>query len=432
MSVPNSNAKKSPPPPLPPPRYIETVGRDGKELVHRPFEGENASPGSGSGSGSIRSGSSLLGGSANPAKQYTGPQKRVDLEIGTNKGGKESAGGDKEVRVPDMGAVMDYNNNLRGERNLGQRSHERSSAAYDKRILAEFTNQPTAISSEQEPSSPKSFKDFGSPLWPLRRRSDAAAAADSPRWPSSALSPSFHNLHSPLSDSDPEWRAGSRPPTSSHSNHPNNPSEHPLNSPRSIQEPNMSLDHQSAIADESHLSELNINDKRPLNADEQKNGQKRRAHSPSTVSIDPNLRNQEDGVRRDHPQVARVQNQEPPSLASSASSNMQSGSYQSSYGFTPGSSATSYSSQQPPSSLSQAQQQTGQQQAAPVGLPDNPKDATNGAALPPAPQQSHQQMGPPPIHSRTISTGIARPPGVFICECCPKKPKKFEKEEELR
>ena len=104
MSVPNSNTKKSPPPPLPPPRYLEPVGGEGQELVHRPLERDNAS----NGSGSIRSGSSLLGGSSGSARQYTGPQKNVDLSMGSPTGGSRGEGGDKDQPMPDLGAVMEY------------------------------------------------------------------------------------------------------------------------------------------------------------------------------------------------------------------------------------------------------------------------------------------------------------------------------------
>ena len=320
---------------------------------------------------------------------------------------------------------------MQGENKLGQRSNERSSAAYDKQVLARIGGPSTpprsagalsssgaATTEHDQPSSPKSFRDFGGPLRPLsmtdHRRSDAA---ESPRWPPSALSPSFQNIQSPLSESsDHERRTWSR----SGPSHPQNSAEGQMRSPREGPCLSMSGEPDLTSADDSHLSELNITDKRPLSADDTKIGQKRRAQSPPSATIDPSLRSQEDSQRRENPQVARLQGQEPGSLASSASSAMQTGSYPSSFAFSAGSSATSYSSQRPPSSQPPQRQD---------GTPATPQETSNGQ---PTQQPQQSPMGPPLSHSRAPSSGIARPPGVFICECCPKKPKKFDNEDELR
>ena len=103
MSVPRSNIRKSPPPPLPPPRFLGSFHNDAQELVHRPLEGDNVS----AGSGSVRSGSSLLGGSSGCAKQYTGPQKKVDMSMGSPKPGGSSEG-ELDKKVLDLGAVAEY------------------------------------------------------------------------------------------------------------------------------------------------------------------------------------------------------------------------------------------------------------------------------------------------------------------------------------
>ena len=63
------------------------------------------------GSASIKSGSSLLGGSSGSAKQYTGPQKNVDFGIGSSGGDgtrSDSENPQGEQRMPDLGAVMEY------------------------------------------------------------------------------------------------------------------------------------------------------------------------------------------------------------------------------------------------------------------------------------------------------------------------------------
>ena len=111
MTVPNTQTKKSPPPPLPPPRYVETKTTNA-ELVHRPVESDHGSLGS----ASIKSGSSLLGGSSGSAKQYTGPQRDVDLSLTspTGEGGEGESGSgagegaESEPKVLDLDAVVEY------------------------------------------------------------------------------------------------------------------------------------------------------------------------------------------------------------------------------------------------------------------------------------------------------------------------------------
>ena len=317
---------------------------------------------------------------------------------------------------------------LEGEKHLGQRSNERSSVAYDKQVLARIGGPSTpprsagALSSsgagEADPSSPKSFGDFQGALQPLSASDRRSDAAESPRFPTSAsaLSPNFPNLQSPLSESDSRRRSWSRPGP-----HPNkNSMEEQIRSPQDENIQAFPNEPEPSVGDESHLSELNINDKRPHSTDEPMTGSKRRAQSPPSSTIDPSLRSTEDMTRRDNPQVARLQGHESGSLASSASSALQNGSYPSSYAFSAGSSATSYSSQRPTSS-SQFQQR-------PDATPATPQEPQTPSSAQPV----QSPMGPPASHRRTGSTGIARPPGVFICECCPKKPRKFDNEEELR
>ncbi|KAB8542130.1 hypothetical protein FH972_025593 [Carpinus fangiana] len=164
-----------------------------------------------------------------------------------------------------------------------------------------------------------------------------------------------------------------------------------------------------------------------------KTGQKRRAMSPpSEAVLDPTLRTNDDwqrprsGEERHDTQGSRLHPQN--ASSASAASSLPQNSYSSSYGVSLASSATSYSSERLaagsyPSHNGQIDSHVQQQQA---------YDAQqNMSQTPPAPANNG---GPPPIpHRRQTSTpGALRPSGLWICDCCPKKPKKFENEQELR
>lgn len=86
-------------------------------MVHRPVEAQSA----GAGSGSIKSNSSLCGGSAGSAKQYIGPQKIIDMSRGVvsskSAGGNGSTGGEgveksdygqADSKMPDLEQLVEY------------------------------------------------------------------------------------------------------------------------------------------------------------------------------------------------------------------------------------------------------------------------------------------------------------------------------------
>lgn len=112
MSIRESNPK-SPPPPLPPPRYIQGLGDAGADSgwhsVNRSNEGDSASA-------PVKSGSSLLGGQPRSGpKSYTGYKKNIDFGAPSiasiNKDDQTLEGTDasqSDQRVPDLAALLEY------------------------------------------------------------------------------------------------------------------------------------------------------------------------------------------------------------------------------------------------------------------------------------------------------------------------------------
>lgn len=202
------------------------------------------------------------------------------------------------------------------------------------------------------------------------------------------------------------------------------------------------------------MRDLNINDRNSEEYQAGKAGQKRRASSPpseagredrptpaaggSNANDLYHRRSAQMLVSRNSP-VSRFQVAHG-SLSSASSLSQRTASFASSYGFSAASSVTSYGGEQrlSPSALSPAEAELG---------PVSPYAASR--SLNPSPRGSlsrqHHQRGlseneHPQL--RKMSTDSMLPsrqgsvsnrlPGAYICECCPKKPKKFDSEEELR
>lgn len=200
------------------------------------------------------------------------------------------------------------------------------------------------------------------------------------------------------------------------------------------------------------MRDLKINDRSP-GAEEYHpaGGLKRRASSPPSDAAREDRptgnsgsdlyhrRSQQMLVNRNSP-VSRFHANNNNSLSSASSfGGQRTGSYGSSYGLSMASTATSYNERLSPGALSPSAE-------AELG-PTSPFVAANRAGQPahnPSPRgsvsrASHQQMEPP--HNRKMSSdslihsrhnSVSKMSGLYICECCPKKPKKFESEEELR
>lgn len=208
--------------------------------------------------------------------------------------------------------------------------------------------------------------------------------------------------------------------------------------------------------EESGMRDLNINDRSPPGSEEYqtgpKGGLKRRASSPPseaaredrpTASGNTDLYHRRSAqmlVSRNSP-VSRFHVNQGSLSSVNSSLSQRTASFASSYGFSAASSMTSYSGDQrlSPSALSPPAE-------AELG-PVSPYAASR--SLNPSPRGSlsrpHHQRGlSENEHSqiRKMSTDsilqsrqnsvTSRLPGAYICECCPKKPKKFDSEEELR
>lgn len=316
---------------------------------------------------------------------------------------------------------------------MGKLSNNDSSSAYDKQVLSRIggpRTPPRSAGGADQPGTPNPFTQLNGQRRPLTLPDRRPSEGEGHRWapnPGSAtqpFSPGLPSLKSPMSEHPPSDR---NPRRTSHSFADGRSQSQQQQPPY---EQNMFADHEEAVDDSADAS---IKAERsPVNGNA-KAGQKRRAESPPSETIDPNLRgghnnsNGEWSQRQPpsserHSQAARLHDGQ---QAASLSSNVSSlpshvGSYASSYGLSnPGTAATSYSSDRP--SPSSYQQQTASGAMHP---PSNPHQ----------PQLLSQQApnAAPPMPPRQMGSGMIRPPGVFICECCPKKPKKFESEQDLR
>lgn len=326
---------------------------------------------------------------------------------------------------------------------MGTRFNERSSQAYDKQVLSRIGGPHTpprsagghiiAGTNEELIGTPStSFKHASDQLRPLslpERRT--SSEVDTPRWGSgpgsaSALSPTLQALVSPMSDHLPDPK-----PT------------HKDNGSYSAQDGRSRSDRETYdqvmfgenehTGDDPSVHDLNIHDKSPTMLEASRAGLKRRAESPPSETIDPNLRTggntdwqtRAQGTSERHPQAARLQETQPGSLSSTASAISSNGSYASSYAMSLASTATSYSSP----GLFQHQEMK------PPSLPlqQQPQPPQPGQmAQPPPPMHLQSNRAPPIPHRRQAISGMMRPPNVWICDCCPKKPKKFDSEDELR
>jgi hypothetical protein len=166
------------------------------------------------------------------------------------------------------------------------------------------------------------------------------------------------------------------------------------------------------------MQQLNIQSQSPGDLEDYKTGQKRRAQSPPTdAHVDPRLPQYRPSQAPEHRLSQAPRFQAPSSLSSAASSVPPSASYPSSYQLSNPSSATSYNSEQ----------------LSPAGYgPDGFVARASGGMPPPPPSNLSTAAPRIPQHGRQQSSSASRPPGLWICDCCPKKPKKFDSEDELR
>lgn len=219
--------------------------------------------------------------------------------------------------------------------------------------------------------------------------------------------------------------------------------------------------------EEGQMKELNINDRSPSVSDDYhlaaKAGIKRRASSPhresarderSSVSSAPG--GSDLYTRRSMQQLpsrnSSVSKYMPNhgSISSASSYGPRNGSMASSYGLSVASSATSYTSGRvSPGALSPAIDPELGGILYASSKPPNPSPGPSAGI--PAPQplgqestldtgahtsvenvQHSRQSGTSSTPTNSIPNGIPNAQGMLMCECCPKKPKKFNTQEDLR
>ncbi|KAF2692248.1 hypothetical protein K458DRAFT_286807 [Lentithecium fluviatile CBS 122367] len=463
MAIPRAR-DDAPPPPLPPPRHIGEELSGGHDIGWH--FGNISSNGAGFSSqlASVKPGSSLLGGAAGPqgyphdrsrAKAYTAREPSNASSLDDMSSAESLEHSDEDRSGKPRPTLANYR--FTSERQLGQKALETSSHAYDKQLLSKIggPNTPTRTTAPQLPSSAQdtssnlhaSFNKLNGQLKPLSVPERLQPSIDSPvsRWGG------YTGYRSPVFDpgsADPHQRrfgSFSTPSTLDET-----ASQH-----RGSYDHSIFSDSEFGM-EEAGMRDLNINDRSPSISEEYQTGPKgsglkRRASSPPSEAAREDRptgggntdlyhrRSAQRLVSRDSP-ASRFPGTQG-SLSSLSSLSQRTASSASSWGFSAASSMSSYGGPQrlSPSALSPS--------ADADPCPVSPY-ATSGS-LNPSPRGSlsrpHHQRGPSEsdypqirkmstdsvLHSRQNSVA-GRIAGGYICECCPKKPKKFDSEEELR
>lgn len=185
------------------------------------------------------------------------------------------------------------------------------------------------------------------------------------------------------------------------------------------------------------MAELSLQD-RNIADDYQhtKTGQKRRANSPPPPPTNPSLSPSSQALAWEHSlqrgmmELTGARMPPPPrhQQASSGMSSVASSTIPQSYmssNFSlsqPSTAATSYSDHFVP----------GMYQGTPESAPPQGSVSQYHAAQPSSPSHLAQNMGAPPIPQRKSGNHVLRVSGLWMCECCPKKPRKFDTEHDLR
>lgn len=332
---------------------------------------------------------------------------------------------------------------------MGQKTLERSSQAYDKQLLSRIGGSRAPQPRADNPNTGSLGEDTTTglqtpsqkakgPLRPLavpERRHSEMDGRGSPRAPA-AWAPSTPGSAPPTSVASPRL-SGLRSPLHEHTQ----PQQ---------QRPASRMDDTAPIpgrliqrdsCDHGNLSEHDYVAHSPAmqltqavspagsdDYQQSRTGQKRRAQSPpADSSLDPRLPagvNAADAWQRRQLQTVAGRNLQPParfqtpsSLSSNGSANALNASFPSSYAMSNPSSATQYSADRSPPNSFQIGDLTNMNNTQTMMSAPAPPDATTA----------------PPIPTRrSTNPNMQRAPGLWICDCCPKKPKKFESEDELR
>ncbi|CAK1362941.1 hypothetical protein CB0940_04914 [Cercospora beticola] len=471
MAIPRAQEQHVPPP-LPPPSFLSiSPNHDpGWQWGNDPNGSDFGRP------ASVKPGSSLLGGA--PARTFGGRAEKENdaayhhhidwarrgssistATTSTVTGNINDMAESGSLTPSDDGSMSRPTSNYRlhGERHLEQRTLEASSNTYDKQLLSRIggpngppTPKRTSLSyssgNAQETAQlahAESERRNSQLLRPLSmpERQQQQSSLDSPassRWPSSgAVSPGFTGF----------WPEGG--PTE-HSRF--QPSRHSsITFEDSISQRgsyDASMYAQEDFVEDSHMRDLHIQDRLDRSPGSDARGQKRRASSPprdlsreDRSSVSSASTHSEAAQRRNlfhQPRISPISRLHPnnSSISSASSYGPRHGSLGSSLGglSIPSTAATSYSSGRiSPGGLSPAFDPTDSRFSAQFkGLSPN-----SAIAAPHQRTLSQSSQGPQPIASADSAPqsrhhSVSQIHGVYICECCPKKPKKFDTEDELR
>jgi hypothetical protein len=332
------------------------------------------------------------------------------------------------------------------ERQLGQKALQHSSHAYDKQLLSKIGGPNTPTRTTAPPLS-GSAQDPGSETHaPPHKLNGQLKPLSVP-----AISPGYNGFRSPVFDSGSAESHRARYGSISTPG----PFDEVSSQHRGSYDHSIFSDTEFGM-EENGMRELNINDRSPAESEDYqsglKGGLKRRASSPPPEAARddrPTTSGHSDLYHRRSSQMLVNRNcnasrfqTNPSSLSSAGSASQRSGSIGSSFGFssTAASSVTSYGGDQrlSPNALSPL----GETDFSPASLyaANRTLDPSpRGSLSRPTPQRGFAEAENPQIRKMSESILQSRQnsisnriPGAYICECCPKKPKKFDSEEELR
>ncbi|KAF2635106.1 hypothetical protein P280DRAFT_493839 [Massarina eburnea CBS 473.64] len=468
--MPIPRAREEVPPPLPPPRHIDLSEEDsGWKWGNTNSPADNGF--GGSRFTSIKTGSSLLGGFSSgqaPLRDRSGdmfdsrdPSASTSMDDMSSTGSPEYDHSDEDRSAKRRPTIADYR--FTSERQLGQKALETSSHAYDKQLLSKIggpntptrtTAPPLSASAQESASNAHSnvFNKLNGQLKPLSMPDRLQSSMDSPvsRWPpSGALSPGFSGFRSPVYEPASaelhQRRFGS---FSTPSTIDDAASLHRGSYDHSMfSEPEFGME-------DSGMRDLNLNDRSPSASEDYQlgpNGLKRRAScSPSEAAREDRAtgggktdlyhrRSAQLLVSRNSPASRFAAPQG--SLSSASSLSQRTASFASSFGFSTASSMSSYAGDQrlSPSVLSPAAE-TDVGPVSPYAASRSLNPSPRGSLSRPHHQRGFSENEHPQIRKMSTDSILqsrqnsvtGRLPGAYICECCPKKPKKFDNEEELR
>ncbi|RMY34476.1 hypothetical protein D0864_16711, partial [Hortaea werneckii] len=447
MAVPR--AQEPVPPPLPPPTYIPEIsaGHDpGWQWGNDPTRSDFGRP------ASVKPGSSLLGSVGRDFRPTV--EERDIYTRGLNDARRGSSistitmnrDSDMVDAHSDDDAVLSRrasNYRLQSERQLEQKTLDESSSSYDKHLLSRIGGPGTPKRQSVSYSGPHELAQAESerrntqlkPLSVPEKRHSSSNSIDSPagtRWPpSGAVSPGYTGLWTEHGAIDPNRPLGLR--------HGSLQFDDSI-SHRGSYDQSMFI-HEDMMED-GQMGNLHIQDRSPSGSEDAnvKAGTKRRASSPpreglreERFSVSSTLGHSDLYHRRS---MQQLPNRGSPlsrfhpsqsSVSSASSYGPRHGSLGSSLGIASvPSSATSYGSGRlSPNGLSPAMECGSTAYGSARVLAANHQRTLSENA-----QIDRRLSADSNAQSRRASASHMQ--GVYICECCPKKPKKFETEEELR